>query len=319
MQNEIKLGTLKQIDIHEVWKDEARDFTPWLLNNVDELSAALELDLELHQAEYPVGKFSCDLVGVVSGTQDRVVIENQLGQSDHSHFGQIMTYAGGTNAKYVIWIAGKFRDEYLAALKWLNDGTTDDINFFAVEVGAVRIADSIPAPHFTVVARPNDWTKDAKALTTAAITGERGQKQIEYWDDYLAKVAAKYPAWTSSRRGRAQHWFPMAGGLSGCTYSASFTKSQLKSELVFDSADAEMNLARFGFLEEHKDEIEEAYGGTIIWYAPENKKQTMLRIVKDADFANEDSWAEATDWLIDSQARLRKATQPFINQLKARK
>ena len=218
MNSQSHLGSLKSVDIRDVWKDEARDFTPWLLRNVEELSAALGLDLELHQAEHPVGRFSLDLIGVLGGTQDRVIIENQLGPSDHAHFGQLLTYAGGTDAKYVIWIASKFRDEYISAIKWLNDGTTDDINFFAVEVGAVQIGDSLPAPLFTVVAQPNEWSKEVKANAAAAISGERGQLQVEFWTKYLAQVAVERPAWTSSRRGRPQNWFPMTAKLQGTSY-----------------------------------------------------------------------------------------------------
>ena len=218
MNSQSHLGSLKSVDIRDVWKDEARDFTPWLLRNVEELSAALGLDLELHQAEHPVGRFSLDLIGVLGGTQDRVIIENQLGPSDHAHFGQLLTYAGGTDAKYVIWIASKFRDEYISAIKWLNDGTTDDINFFAVEVGAVQIGDSLPAPLFTVVAQPNEGSKEVKANAAAAISGERGQLQVEFWTKYLAQVAVERPAWTSSRRGRPQNWFPMTAKLQGTSY-----------------------------------------------------------------------------------------------------
>jgi hypothetical protein len=311
-----KLGSLKQVDIREVWKDEARDFTPWLLSNSTELSIAIGLDLELHRSEHPVGKFSLDLIGLISGTQSRVIIENQLGISDHSHFGQLMTYAGGTDAKYVIWIASKFREEYLSAIRWLNDGTTEDINFFAVEVSAVRIGDSVPAPLFKVVAQPNGWQKETRASTTATISGERGQAQIEFWNLYLAEVAKRYPSWTSSSAGRPQHWFPMAGGTNGITYTVAFTGAQLKSEFVLDSTNTEMNTKRFDFLKEHQEEIEEIYGSTLIWHFPEENKQAILRDARVANFMEQETWSESIEWLLEKQNRLRLATQKFLQDLK---
>jgi hypothetical protein len=311
-----RLGTLKSVDIREVWKDEAKDFTPWLLNNSTELSLAVGLDLELHQAEHPVGKFSLDLIGLISGTQSRVIIENQLGVSDHSHFGQLLTYAGGTDAKYVIWIASKFREEYLSAIRWLNDGTTEDINFFAVEVSAVRIGDSVPAPLFKVVAQPNGWQKETRANTTAAISGERGKAQIEFWGQYLAEVGKTHPTWTSSTAGRPQHWFPMAGGTSGITYTVAFTGAQLKSEFVLDSTDVELNTRRYEFLQEHQSEIERTYGAELVWHFPEENKQAIIREAKPANFMEQDTWDEAIAWLMDRQDRLRKATQMYLQQLK---
>lgn len=316
MNAPLRLGTLKTVDIRNVWKDEARDFTPWLLKNVEELSAALGLDLELHQAEHPVGKFSLDLIGVIGGTQDRVIIENQLGSSDHTHFGQLLTYAGGTDAKYVIWIASKFRDEYISAIKWLNDGTTEDINFFAVEVGAVQIGDSLPAPLFKVVAQPNEWSKEVRANATAAISGERGQLQVEFWTKYLTRVAEVRPSWTSSRRGRPQNWMPTTAKLQGASYCVAFTGAQLKSELVFDSKDVEQNSQRFDYLQDHKEQIEKIFGEPLIWHFPEGNIQCILRAVKPADFMNQDSWEESIEWLIDSQTRLRAAIDEHLQHLK---
>lgn len=316
MNSQIKLGSLKEVDIRNVWKDEAKDFTPWLLNNVEELSASLGLDLELHQAEHPVGRFSLDLIGVIGGTQDRVIIENQLGASDHTHFGQLLTYAGGTDAKYVIWIASKFRDEYISAIKWLNDGTTEEINFFAVEVSAVQIGDSLPAPLFKVVAQPNEWSKEAKANASAAISGERGQLQVEFWAKYLTKVAESRPTWTSSRRGRPQNWLALTARFQGASFCVAFTGTQMKSELIFDSKDSELNRQRFDYLLENQSVIEKEYGAPLIWHAPEGNIQCILRSVEPGDFMKEESWEKAIEWMLDSQTRLRAAVEPYLQQLK---
>lgn len=316
MSSRLKLGTLRTVDLTEVWKHEARDFTPWLLTNAEELSAALGLDIELHQAEHPVGKFSLDLIGVIGGTQDRVIIENQLGTSDHTHFGQLLTYAGGTDAKYVIWIASKFRDEYISAIKWLNDGTTEDINFFAVEVSAVQIGDSLPAPLFKVVAQPNEWSKEAKANATAAISGERGQLQVEFWTRYLSKLAETHPTWTSSRRGRPQNWFPTTARLQGASFCVAFTGTQMKSELVFDSKDIELNSQRFQYLLERRDEIEAAYGSPLVWHFPDGNIQCILRSVAPGNFMQEETWDQAITWLLEAQAKLRAAVEPHLQQFK---
>ena len=48
-----EIGRIEWLDIREVWKNEAADFTPWLLANVDVLRDALGgLDLELERAEH---------------------------------------------------------------------------------------------------------------------------------------------------------------------------------------------------------------------------------------------------------------------------
>ena len=46
------LGRLTAVPPREVWTHEARDFTPWLLQNVDVLSQLLGMDLALEVAEH---------------------------------------------------------------------------------------------------------------------------------------------------------------------------------------------------------------------------------------------------------------------------
>ncbi|KRD41302.1 hypothetical protein ASE38_16955 [Cellulomonas sp. Root930] len=164
------VGRLERVPLRDVWPHEAHALTPWLLANADVLADVLGMDLELSAAEHPVGQFSLDLVGVVRGTDEVVIVENQLEPSDHTHLGQILTYAGGTDASHIVWVAPRFRDEHRAALEWLNARTDTQTRFFAVQIDAVRIGTSLPAPLMELVVRPNDWEKTVKASTAPART-----------------------------------------------------------------------------------------------------------------------------------------------------
>ena len=75
------LGRLRTVAPRDVWPHEALNFTPWLLSNVDVLSDLLGMDLELQEAEHPVGGFSLDLLGRDLSYDSVVIIENQLEQS----------------------------------------------------------------------------------------------------------------------------------------------------------------------------------------------------------------------------------------------
>ena len=140
-----------------MWPDEARDFTPWLAEHLSELGDALELELELQAREAPVGGYSLEAYDVENDKP--VVIENQLGSTDHTHLGQLLTYAAGFDANVAIWIAKKFRAEHREALDLLNHRTGEDTQFFGVEVELWKIDNSRPAVHFKLVATPNEWRK----------------------------------------------------------------------------------------------------------------------------------------------------------------
>ena len=70
----------------------------------------------------------------------------------------------------VIWVVKHAREEHKAAVEWLNNHTDDKIGFFLCEIKLFQIGDSDIAPSFTVVERPNDWTKEIKKTKTSAGT-----------------------------------------------------------------------------------------------------------------------------------------------------
>lgn len=122
----MKLGKLEQItDLRSVWKHEAKDFTPWLAKeeNLEILSEAVGIDIVVEEQESNVGDFSVDLFATEEGTGRRIIIENQLEETNHDHLGKIITYASGKEAEVIIWIVRKARDEHKQAIEWLNQHT----------------------------------------------------------------------------------------------------------------------------------------------------------------------------------------------------
>ncbi len=91
------LGRLEKVDIKSIWRTEYNHFTPWLAReeNINLLAEELKTDLEIVAIEKPVGPFRADILCKDTGTDNYVLIENQFGKTDHTHLGQIMTYASG--------------------------------------------------------------------------------------------------------------------------------------------------------------------------------------------------------------------------------
>lgn len=160
-----ELGRLEPVPLRGIWKHEAHDFTPWLATNLDGLSEALAIELRLEAREQSVGPFFLDILATTDDGRT-VIIENQLGPSDHGHLGQCLTYAAGVGASVVVWVLPELLPEHRAALDWLNEHTDETVQFFGVEVSAVRIGSSLPAPMFAVEARPNDWQKRVRGATS---------------------------------------------------------------------------------------------------------------------------------------------------------
>lgn len=180
-----KLARMEKVDLRNVWAREAEGFTPWLARdeNIEELGKALGLDLEVQRQEAGVGPFRADILCKEVDSDRVVVIENQIEETDHSHLGQLLTYAAGVGAFIVIWVAKSFSEEHRAALDWLNENSSGKIAFFGVEVELWTIAGSPPAPRFNVVSKPNKWTERIQKATRVSDLTKTQQLRVEYWSD----------------------------------------------------------------------------------------------------------------------------------------
>ena len=161
----VKLGKIQEVkDLREVWKNEAYDFTPWLAeeDNLSLLADAVGLEITLDETESTVGDFNVDIFATETGTDRKIIIENQLESTDHDHLGKLITYASGKSADIIIWVVKAAREEHRAAIEWLNNHTDEDIAFFLVEIKLYQIDNSNIAVKFEVVERPNDWAKEKK-------------------------------------------------------------------------------------------------------------------------------------------------------------
>ncbi|MDV7145644.1 hypothetical protein R3X27_23420 [Tropicimonas sp. TH_r6] len=181
---DIKFGRLEDLPLREAWKHEAHEFTPWLAENIDHLSEAIGVPLELTGTEVAVETFSADILARNPLDDTVVLIENQLEATDHTHLGQIMTYLAGLKAHTVIWIAPAFREPHLSAIRWLNENTADGFSFFAVKARVVRIANSPFAPIFDVVEKPNDWERGVKQKISSEGAAYYDVKE-EFWTEFL--------------------------------------------------------------------------------------------------------------------------------------
>ena len=113
-----KLGKLEKVNLRDIWSNEEYDFSVWLSKeeNLKEVGNTIGVDIILEERESAVGKYSVDIYGKEEGTDRKIVIENQLEDSNHDHLGKIITYASGKDAKTVIWIVKRARDEQSPAI-----------------------------------------------------------------------------------------------------------------------------------------------------------------------------------------------------------
>lgn len=310
------LGKLERIPLRKAWAHEAGEFTPWLAqpDNLNLLAEALGLDeLEPVGTEHPVGDFKVDILCTDNG--GKVIIENQLEKTNHTHLGQILTYAAGVGARKVIWVAESFRTEHVAALEFLNQHTTDELDFFAVEIELWRIGDSPMAPSFNVVVKPNDWAKmgqqNAKAAATMTPTKQR---QLKFWTDWSAWLQAKGSAFRPQKP-LPQHWTNIALGRAGIHLAATVNsrEGRVGMEVYIDHDNSK---AMFKQLLAQKDAIESELKAKLDWQElPDGHACRILQVRPESPLENEVQWPTYFAWLEEAGLRMSDVFRPRVKAL----
>lgn len=309
------LGKLERISLRKAWAHEAGEFTPWLsqADNLNLLAESLGLnELELVGIEYPVGDFKVDIL--CSDNGGKVIIENQLEKTNHTHLGQILTYAAGVGARKVIWLAESFRTEHVAALEFLNQHTTDELDFFAAEIELWRIGDSPMAPSFNVVVKPNDWAKTGQqnAKVAAAMTPTK-QMQLKFWTEWSAWLQAKGSA-LRTQKPLPQHWTNIALGRAGIHLAASVNSrdSRISMEVYIDHTNSK---AMFKQLLAQKEAIESELKQALDWQElPDGHACRIIHLRPDSPLEDEAQWSTYFAWL---EGAALKMTEVFRARAKA--
>ena len=315
-----ELGRLKRVDLRKIWGNEAQDFTPWLATeeNLSVLAATLQIDLDLEAVETNVGPFRADILCRTGGS--KVLIENQLEPTDHSHLGQLLTYAAGLHADIICWIAERFTEEHRATLDWLNEITGDRFQFFGLEIEAWQIGDSPAAPRFTVVSSPNHFDGDhsgaarrsasgAETARTGSETPRRRQQQA-FWSEFTKRLDE---AGSPVRARKPQNnYMEFSIGRSGFSLGAWLNFDQ-KWIAVYFGLFSPQRLAFFGLLERQREEIEQTLGD-LEWCRLPAKKESYIRLRKPADPADDEDRSNQINWMVST---LEAFDRTFRSRLKS--
>ena len=305
----MELGTLKEItDLRSVWSHEALNFTPWVAENIDLLSDTVGIDITVDGTESDVEDFSVDIYASETGTDRKIIIENQLEDTNHDHLGKLITYASGKGADIVIWIVKHAREEHKAEIEWLNNHTDDKIGFFLCEIKLFQIGNSCIAPTFSIIERPNDWAKEIKSAVSSNPTQ---QKRFEYWQAFnnYAFNNTDFSKAFNKRKPSTDHWMYLSIGSSTCKIGISQIqkRSSITIELYIND-DKDL----FRMLLSHKNEIETDMGISLDWRELPERKASRIIVEKTVELENKNKWNEQFAYITDICLKMKKAFKKLI-------
>lgn len=307
------LERLESLDPRSHWPNEATDFTPWVSSpeGLQLIGEALNLELETlsSSSEVPVGRYRADVVCIDTSASDSslVLIENQLAPTDHNHVGQVLTYAAGLEAVTIIWIASEFKEEHTAAIEWLNRITNERYRFFGLEVGLVKIGKCGPAATFSVVAKPNSWSRSVKqSAESGRYTNETSQLHLKFWTVYIADAGIK------GKKAQPEQWFTVGIGTKHAHIGAArlVQSRSLRVAVILPSDFREHYMLA---LMSQQDEIEKDIGRKLEFV---KKLRTIsIEVTEDMDPRDESDWPRQIKWIQKTLASFDRAFRQRVQDI----
>lgn len=307
----MKLGKLEEVDIRELWKHEQYDFSEWLSkeDNIEMLSDEIGLTLTDVNKEVFVGSYRCDLVAKDETTGIKVIIENQLEATNHDHLGKIITYASGLDANVVIWIVKEAREEHRSAVEWLNNKTTKDISFFLIEIRAYKIGDSLPAPKFVIIEKPNDFVKTANAGIDSGELSKAQAERLNFWNRFNEVLISRNKPF-NVRKATTDHWYDVALGTSEAHISITLVN---KTNSIGIEVYINDNKELFDKLYLVSEEIQNELGFNMDWQRLDNKKASrIIYYIEGLDFNNHENYDELINETIDKVIIIKSIFKKYI-------
>ena len=311
------LGKLSRVELRSMWKHEAQNFTQWLARqeNLEILGEEIGVDIKLIQPEAKVGSFSLDILAEETNTGNKIIIENQLETTDHTHLGQLITYASGVNAQMIIWIVNDAREEHQRAVEWLNEHTDDNLNFFLVRMELWKIDNSSPAPKFHVLEQPNEWAKAVRSTTSTGELTETKVKQLEFWNqfkEYIKSSGSKLRVQKAS----PQHWLNISIGTSHAhiTLTVNTREEYVGCEVYIDTKSRDPKWI-FNELYKSKEAIEAEIGQPIEWKELMDRKVSRILMTRPANLDDEKQWQIYFKWMKEMAEKFHKIFGERINKI----
>ena len=309
---------IEEHDLRSIWPHEEHDFTVWLMNNIELLTAEIGIEIEDVSREESIGDFSADIVGTELNSGQSVVIENQYGATNHDHLGKLLTYSAGKDAGFTIWVAEEFRPEHKSVLEWLNESGPKDVRFFGIKPRVISINGSqAKGFEFDVLVEPNDWERE---LTQELTETER--TYLAFYEAVTEAYAQRRPDWYKLTP-QPQSWLVFGAGMSGVNYSWAFHKGpEFAVELYIDTADKECNTAIFQALKETEDEIHANLGEHLVWQRLLDKRACRIKLARDISgriqTLSDEELQELIDWGVEQMDSFHSEFESRISTVESR-
>lgn len=192
--------------IKEIWPLEENDFSPWVANNLQDIEEIIGKHIVSYELEKSCGRYEADIVATTEDGEI-IIVENKLGTFDHDHFGKALTYMSYFHANTIVWICDKYYEEHIKAINQLNDMSSDEYTFYALELKLYQYDKSNIKYNYNILAEPDYVTKRIneknsanKSINSTALANN------EFYDNLINRLQTNNIKFVQGGNGKGYGW-----------------------------------------------------------------------------------------------------------------
>ncbi len=218
----------------------------------------------------------------------------------------------------IIMIAANFRNEVTSTALWLLN--------FNVRIQCMKVTPYAMGEDLFLNIEQIIPTKDAEEymigmaekaqddVTSAKEEKTRHHLRKEFWAKLIPAMNATESKLYQNISPQTSNWISAGSGVRGVGFNFVVAKTFCRAELYIDTGEQQANKIIFDTLFSQKDEIENLFGGSLVWERMDDKRASRVKHEQPANVFDREQWADMIAFMVDSMCRLEKAIH---NPLKA--
>lgn len=217
----------------------------------------------------------------------------------------------------ILLVSENFGKELTTAVLWLRDR---DIDIRCVRLRPyeddgkrlIEVQQIIPLPEaneYQVQLREKEQVGRKKRA-------ERYDVRLKFWEGLIAVARSRHTRHANIKPG-SHSWLGASSGIRGLGLNYVIVQEYGIAELYIDRGVASENKRIFDQLLARKDEIERAFGGTLLWERLDTKRASRIKHIIDRGGyrSPESEWPAIQSEMVDTMTKLETALKPGLTAL----
>ena len=218
----------------------------------------------------------------------------------------------------VFMLATRLRREVTATALWLSNFGID-VRCFKLspflhgDEALLSIEQVIPVPEAQDYMIGVSKKRREEEQTRSTRKQADGRKKA-FWISALSVLEEHGVSSFAQTKATERNFIGKATGIRSTSLEIGVSKHEARVMLYINTGDAVRSDAIFDLILSQKHEIETRFGAPLVWDRNEGSNAAQVRCAREANFHDEESWAETIEWMAVTFKAFKRAFDPAIQK-----